>query len=377
MAIFNFLIFLFVLATTPLASYAQDPNPNDLPPGNSFSGQIDLHSKDSAEPVGSIQFQVGSDEGLEASGSTAIDDLATIEKTSGDGVIQVYEVEGDPEVQIPSELSSKVQIDRVKIPRDVVEKFNQARNNVSEAWSKIYVKPSQYDRTLGMVFFTIRGAMAATIFFSASNISPELATLMTLSVATATGINNAFHQTLTNAFAYGIKERTTKLGKAYNWSIEYLRSLTYDVLMGDAINAVGGQNSLYQATVNGVFSNAVGSYFSSDRSRMLRIANSKHLNFAYKLLLNPITFLIQAWDNSGQVEPFFTRFGYEFRPTLAATAVIYVILIGLHHNKPTRNFIMKVLNGTYNKATRFLDKASVKVGNACNAILRDRNSEEW
>ena len=348
--------FLMVFSLSVTAAHAQ-----------SVGGSFDLNDK------ANIQFQVGPENSADETPQD-VQNIIDLEKKTGDGIIQVYEVEGQPDLPVPEELSRQLQVDHVKIPLSVVQKFSRARQKIAKGWSEIYVKPTHYDRTLGVVFFGIRAATAASVFFSAPDIGPELATLMTVSVAVATGINNTFHQTLTNFFAYGIKARTSPLGKIYNKSIEYFRSLTYDVLMGDLINAVGGKNTLYQATLNGVFSNAVGSYFGADRSRLLREAGKRHWGFAYKLLLNPITFLIQSFDNSGQVKAITHVMGYEIRPTMLATIGIYLTLIAVNHFAKDR--VLRILEKTYISSSRVIDWGTLKVReavkNTCNFLLSGR-----
>lgn len=353
-----------LMSLVPGAAFSQEP------PGT-IGGAIEFEHPKSGPGVFSFQVGLENFQGDPALVQSGVESLVEIEQKSGDGIVQVFEVEGNPPVEIPAELEKKLDVQRITIPKAAVAEFEKVAGSAKSFWKDVYRAPTREDKVLAVTFMAVRAGIAGSVFFSDPTLGWQKALLMTLAVTGATGFNNWFNDTLTNVFTYNIKERKTWLGKQYSAAVVWLRNLSYDILMANAINEVGGRNTLRQSTVNGFFSNLAGSGFSSDRSRMLvneekqeqlraeaqgiteedakliAARRRSRLSFAYKLLLNPFTFAIQAYDNLGNIEPIKTFIGYEVRPTILLTFGIYAGLVGVNHI--AREPLIRLLDRTYNR----------------------------
>lgn len=354
-----------LMSLVPGAAFSQEP------PGT-IGGAIEFEHPQ--EGPGVFSFQVGLEnfQGNPVQVQSGVESLVEIEKKNGDGIVQVFEVEGNPPVEIPQQLEKDLEVQRVTIPKEVVEKFEKISGSKASFWKEVYRAPTPEDKVLAVTFMAVRAGIAGSVFFSDPALGFELSLLLTAAVTGATGLNNWYNETLQNFFNYNFGNyQGSKLGKKISPFISWFLNLTYDIAMGDLINFVGGRNTVRQATINGFFSNLAGSGFSSNRGRMLQEEEEKEkllaeaqgipeedakliaarrrsrLSFAYKLLLNPFTFAIQAYDNLGNIEPVRMVIGYEVRPTILLTVGIYAGLVGVNHF--AREPLVRLLEKTYSR----------------------------
>jgi hypothetical protein len=250
---------------------------------------------------------------------------------------------------------SLTNVNVVKIDEQSVNKFKKFAHAV-------YVKPSRYDVTLGIIFFTLRGVVSSRVFLTSPNIPKEMAIALILVGSLMTGVNNVYHQTLANVFMYNLENRN----KYYRYTIEYIRSLSYDVLMGNIFNGVSRKNSVLQTTINSVLSNVVSSAFSTQRARILKRQRKIHLMFPYKLLINPIGFYIQSLETTGSVAPLFVAMGYQFRYTQLSNVIMFISLMGINYF--FKDDMIKVLEYLNGYTTKIVD-------GICNNILHTKKIE--
>jgi hypothetical protein len=319
------LLGLFALLNSSLA-FAQTPTPHleEMIPSDegSIAGELDI-SPAQDEAI-HINFQYGSAPELSNTDPQALSDLATniagVQAATGGTDSAVFYVPEDyAGPDLPAAVVQKVHPHTVIVPKNLIQKFKSA-------FQASYVTPTRTERTMGIVFGTTRAAISGLVWFSAPGVSPELATLMTLSIGGITGFNNVFNQTLNNLFAYGLAPRTSRLGRAYRSTVIMTRSMAYDFTFSNLLNAFSGmRNSVEQNTVNFAASGTLSQVAGAQRNTLL--AGRRHLNISYTLLLAPLTYTIGALEATGNLHAVFNLGFYAVRPTMIATVAIYAAAI--------------------------------------------------
>jgi hypothetical protein len=361
-------LFLALLIST--AAFAETV-PADSLAINSDSGSVagEFEIAPTRDETIDITFQYGAARELEQANPEALAELATNiatvqSATAGQNSAIYFVPEGYQGPDLPEAINQKVHPQKVVVPQTLLGKFKSVFKNS-------YVRPLPKEKFMGVVFGATRATISGIVWFSAPGVSPELATLMTLSIGTYSGFSNVFNQTLSNLFAYGVKEAQTRLRRVSNSSTIMGRSMAVDFAFSNLLNGLSGmRNTFGQNGTNFLASGILGQIVGAQRNTMLK--DKRQLNISYTLLLAPVTYTINALEATRSLHAVFNIGFYAVRPTMIATFAIYSGLIAA--NAFAKDKVIGILEKVDARVTRLVTRVIAKFSGATRGYCDDLTS---